>query len=401
MGYREKQNQKKKAEWPYPAIAAQKFVRLFEQVKQPNEEQRAMLAAAYYTLANENDVSFSRKKMHVNAAIALLKSIQGSKRAKNWNSQIAYAYFKRAEMLEEKNQFNAASNDYHQVIEVLCLKETTLIDEDRILLAQAAISIADLIVNEQIELENSLLSHPLFYINKALEQLALISEVDDDIWAIYAYAHQIAGITLSENHFEEAKEAFRVALMMAFKTETIHVCPLLADIYTCLGLLYEQQYQNHSIQIDAQNLLQYSTIYYGISILFSPNELEENDMVILESLFEMIHRFLDPYLPPIPFQVICDLIDALIYAYVCAIDKALPNQALERQFNQASMLGTFAQHIHWLVMEAHHKINPRTKILEILGFPETRHELDRNDILAILQNIQHNNVYYLKSRPIT
>ena len=68
----------------------------------------------------------NQNKMHINAAIALLKKINISKRKDNWNSQIAHAYFKRAELLEEKNTFTLAIEDYGQVISVLEKNESTI-----------------------------------------------------------------------------------------------------------------------------------------------------------------------------------------------------------------------------------------------------------------------------------
>ncbi len=238
--------------------------------------------------------------------------------------------------------------------------EQILDEADRLLIAQSAISIADLIVNEQIDDKALNLNHPLFYINKALEYLREFKEPNDDSLSTYAYAHQIAGIALSVFHFEESKEAFRVALLMAFKTETIKIAPLLTDIYTCLGLLHEQQYEDCPIKKVPEYLLDYAMIYFGLALLFTPNGTEEDDEdgLTVDSFFDLIYRALDPYITPLSHQVICDLIDALIYTYYCILSKSLPNKMLQDELSQPAMLDNFAQHIYWLVSEAYRKQNP-------------------------------------------
>jgi len=403
MTGREKRRKKKGIDPNYPILAAQKFIQLFEQVPRPNEEQRAILAAAYYTLATQQNISCNRSKMHVNAAIVLLKNINIKNRKANWNSQIAHAYFKRAEILEERSSFQLASRDYQHAIQALERAHSGLAieDDDRLLLAQSAISIADLIVNEQIEVNNKALelSHPLFYINKALEHLAQTTDMSDDIWATLAYAHQTAGLALGPQYFEEAKEAFRIALLMAFKTENVRICPLLADIYTCLGLLYEQRYQSCPIEKISNNMLDHAILYFGFSLLFTPDENDEDpedDITVLESLFEMIYRILDPYLSPLSYRINCDLIDALIYAYMCVNDQVLPNQSLAYQLNQPDALDTYAQHIYWLIIEAYHKQNPGSGLLELSDPAEVDIIPNTQTILAILQNHSIDNVYYLK-----
>ena len=210
----------------YPVIAAQKFIRLFSDVIRPNQEQQAMLAAAYYVLATEQNLSINRSKMHVNAAITLLKNIVQDYRKTNWRSQIAHAYFKRAELQEEKSAFNSAGDDYKNAITILEEDQGKITqDKDHLLLARSALSIADLMVHEQVELNEEKPSHPLFYVNKALEYLGKIHDLNDEIWTTYAYAHQIAGICLSTDHFNEACNAFQAALLMVFKTQDIKIKP--------------------------------------------------------------------------------------------------------------------------------------------------------------------------------
>lgn len=403
MARHETRSYQKNSDFIYPVNAAQKFISLFEQVVKPNEEQRAMLAAAYYTLATQQNISLNRSRMHVNSAISLLREINITERKENWGSQIAHAYFKRAELQEEKSAYKLATVDYKHAIDTLeHYEKTNLIDDyDRLLFAQSAISIADLIVNEQIQAKDNDLEHPLFYINKALEQLAEITQLDDDIWTTQAYAHQIAGIALSTNHFEEAKEAFHTAIAVAFNTESLCISPLLADIYTCLGLLYEQRYQNFPIHNASFDLIDHAMVYFGLALLFSPNDVDEereDDILIMESLFEMIYRVLDPFLIPLSKQVGYDLIDALIYAYLCVLEKILPNRALASQLSHPDTLDTFAQHIYWLVLEAYRKDNFDAELLEIANPTNPHYKLSWRDISKILDTNVPDNVYYLKTK---
>jgi len=407
----EKRSYQKSRGYLYPVNAAQKFISLFEQIVKPNEEQRSMLAAAYYTLATQQDISLSRSKMHVNSAIALLKEINIKERKENWGSQIAHAYFIRAELLEEKESYQAASLDYLHAIDALEHYYATMrlyeddikiiADYDRLLFARCAISISDLIVNEQVQPTENRFSIPLYYINMALEQLAEIMDPDDEIWATQAYAHQIAGIALSARHFEESKEAFHTALLTAFNTESLSICSLLADIYSCIGLLYEQRYPSCVILKDSNNLIDHAMIYFGLAMLFNPTDLEEekeSDALVLESLFEMIYRVLDPFLTPLSAKVTSDVVDALIYAYLCIIENILPNQNLANQLRHRDTLDTFAQHIYWLVIEAYRKDNPGTGLLEISDPRNPEYMLHWEDIYDVLETNDSDNVHYLEKR---
>lgn len=407
MTHSDRQRLARSRDFTYPLSAAQKFIHLYDHLKRPSEEQRAILATAYYTLSTQNNISCHRQKMHVNSAITLLKNIKTQHRGNQWGAQIARAYFKRAELLEAKEAFALATNDYVDAITVLeqFENEKTLDENDHLLIAQSAISIADLIVNEQIDdkegrHKDQPLQHPLYYINKALEHLRELPKHNDDILSTYAYAHQIAGITLSTFHFEEAKEAFRVALVMAFKTENLRISPLLADIYTCLGLLYEQQYENCPIKKVPEYLLDHAMIYFGLALLFSPREVDSDDEEILTSdaLFDLIYRVLDPYSSPLSHQLTCDLIDAVVYAYFCIINKALPNKILEEELGKPDTFNNYAQHLYCLVSEAYRKKNARTGLnfLEILPAAEYENRLYAEDILNIITQKKANNVYYLK-----
>ncbi len=401
------QTQPKYSPFTYPVLIAKKFIHLFQRVKTPNDEQQAILAAAYYTLAIQHNISNTRSNMHINAAITLLKNIPPHLRKLDWASQISHAYFKRAELLEDKNAFIAALYDYQQAIVELESQKRSgfLTDKDCLILAQSAISIADLIVSDQLNGDEIDLFHPLFYVNQALEGLAEITETDDEIWATHSYAHRVAGLALSEDHREEAKEAFRVALLMAFKTDSSKVCPLLADIYSCIGLIYEQTYSQSQIKKDSIRFLEHAKIYFDLSILFSPSEGEEledpDSIMTLEPVFEMIYRVLDPYLSSLSYQPVSDLIDALIFAFMCAIDKVLPNQILAYQLSHPEILDTFAQHIHWLLLEANRRKNLDSKNVELYEYNKRDVMLDMDEILDFIQNQKTNNVHYLESDELT
>ena len=159
------------------------------------------------------------------------------------------------------------------------------------------------------------------------------------------------------DQFTAAKEAFSLALCMVFKTEHTPLCSLLADIYTNLGLLYEQQYTQYAVQKTFDNFPQHAALYFDLACLFTAHEIDESSeaTTTLEPLFELIYHAVDPYLPPFSYDASCNLIDALIYVYICVINKILPNQAIGSELNKPGMLDTFAQHIHWLIMEAYYK----------------------------------------------
>lgn len=386
--------------------AAEKVIALFHHVVDPTEEQKATLASAYYTLAIQPKLSHSRSKMYLNSAIALLQNLE--ERKSDWNVQIARAYFNRAENLESEGAFILAVTDYLHAIEVLNHLDvlTEMDDDDRVLMAQACISIADLIVNDQVTKQDLPIFHPLFYVNTALEYLNKVDDLDEDIWIIRSYAHQIAGISLSATDFRDAEIAYHLALHMAFHADPENACPVLADIYTCLGLLFEQKYQANPIQKTPYVLYEQGSIYFSMSLLFSPNDPltedldtpnDSEDILVLESLFEMIYRVLDPYLSPLPQQNICDLIDALIYVYTCLSDKALPNQALSQHLSQSTTLDTFAQHLYWLVTEAYRKNHPGAELLEISDPTTIDISIDRAEIMNMLKNKNQENICYLKN----
>jgi len=268
--------------------AAKRFISILHHEKSINLEQQAMLAAAHYTLALQQSISSYRSKMHLNSTITLLQNIaRENKEDKqsqhpNWISLLANAYTKRAELLEYEHEFTVAMKDYHRALELFDMLPHPLSNADRLQLAQCAISIADLEVNTQnlnnnfqnqgtdnstnsIDSINSLnsthsinsvnsfnsLVHPLFYVNKALENLLALNQEGEEIWTTLSYAHQIAGIALIPLDVIEAAEAFRTAVSMAFKATPKAACRLLGDIYNSIGLLYEQHAETYLIPFTA------------------------------------------------------------------------------------------------------------------------------------------------------
>jgi len=395
-----KQHVKANLPFTYPLPIAKQFVQLFERLRPATNEQLALLAAAYYTLSIQKNVSQNRSNMHLNSAITLLNNIPQAVRKFNWSSQIAHAYFKRAELLEDKAAFFGALQDYQQVIEELEKSKTTpLEDKEHLIIAQSAISIADLIMSEPVEFSADRVnfSHPLYYINKALEHLKIISETNDEIWATHSYAHRIAGIALSDGHFAEAKEAFRVALLMAFKANSARTSPLLADIYTCLGMLYEEQYYQCPLAFSAVDFLDPANIYFDLSLLFSAVEETDPGYVFgMEALFELVYHVLDPYLSCVSLQVMTDCIDASIYAFMCILDGELPNQVLNIEMSHAETLDTYAQHIHWLLLEGFKRKNLENPLTNVWILDTPTSLLDQSDVLNFIAKKTLNNVYYLE-----
>jgi len=379
-----------------PTAAANRFVDLFHHVIGPSEEQRALVAAAHYTLATANDISHTRAKMHTNSAITILKSIKNRK--KEWDSQIAEAYYKRAELFEKDCSFIAALQDYQHAINVFNKHDDfhCVEDKDKLLIAQCSISISDLLLHEQIKFENKKFSHPLFYVNQALECLSSIDDFSEDTWVTLAYGHQIAGIALSTINFQNAIQAFRTSLEVTFEADPMIASPILSEVYSCLGLLHEQHFQECPIQKKASfELIDNAMVYFGMALLFNPVNFKSSDNLSLQSLFDLIHRALDPYLPPISSPVMHNFIDGLLFAYYCLIDHKLPNQYISEELSLPQNLNSFAQHIFWLVSETFHREYPNARLLDIADPKNVDLSLDTNDLIRSLMNPIPQNVHYL------
>lgn len=383
--------------------AAERVIELCHDLDYPNEEQQSLLACAHYTLAKQQDISLTRSKLHANSAITLLQNIR--QRNMDLNSKLANAYFKRAEISEQECAFAQATFDYQRALEIFDSPfyltqpaSFTFSEENLLLIAQCAISIADILVNEQVDTEQLKHLHPLFYINKAIEYLAKLPKQDDEVWATLAYAHQIAGLALTQtNNVEDAFGAFRTALSLAFKTEPKIACGILGDIYNCIGLLFEQNYHLCPIQKVPSCFKENAMIYFGVALFFNPYEPTSSEDVgnLLDSVFDIVYRVLDPYLPPLSSPVMRDFIDALIFGYYCISDDMLPNQVLCQKLQQSDIANTYAQHIYWLVTEYHRREYTNARLLELNDEKNIDLSLDITDILTAMLSSIPNNVHYL------
>jgi tetratricopeptide (TPR) repeat protein len=388
---------KKSGYLTYPLLAAQRFIRALTGSKRTTQKQQVLLAAAHYTLAGEQNLSLPRSTLHLNTAITLLKKVQRPYQSSEWQIQLAQACFRRAEVLEQKQAFHQAFDDYQQTLNLLHALETKLQDRDYLLLARAALCMADLINHACIDAKLLTFKHPLFYVNQALAALDAIEKLHDEVSITHAYAHQIAGISLGPQDFEEAVQALETALAIALKTQCPQTATLLADIYTCLGLLYEQATQTEALMIQAADpRADYALIYFGLSLLFGPEESEaDDDHFALDCLFDMIYSVLDPQSTVLPQKLSMQLVDALIQAYTCVVQKRLPNQVLLEQLRECSALDSFARHIYWLVLEVHAEQNAHQAFIPALIAPYAPLLSIVYDVDALFTEKLLDNVYYL------
>ncbi len=387
----------------YPLLAARHFIRAFMELGNPSQKQQVLLAAAHYTLAGEQNLSLPRSTMHLNTAITLLKKAKPPYPSLEWQSQLAQAYFRRAECLEQKQCFNQALYDYQQTLGLLLDFQPLLQDSDRLLLARAALCMADLIHHACIDLKASPGHAPsttLIYVNQALSALETIQKSSDAVSITHAYAHQMAGMSLGSQDFEEAELALQTALSIALSTQCLQTPTLLADIYTCLGLLYEQHTRPAALSLVPDNGADYALIYFGLSLLFGTEEMAEDpeDCVALDCLFDMIYSVLDPEPFVLPQHLSMQLVDALIQAYTCVVQKTLPNQILLEQLTEGDALDSFARHIYWLVLEVHAQQHAHLDFIPALITPHTAilPFVYKTEAL-FTEEIYPNNVYYLKS----
>ncbi len=362
---------KKSGYLTYPLLAARRFVRAFSGFQRPTQKQQVLLAAAHCTLAGEQNLSLSRSTMHLNAAISLLKKVPAAYQSPKWQLQLAQAHFKRAEALEEKQAFAQSLKDYQQSISLLEPLKAILDDEQHLMLARAALCIADLIHHDCIDSKNLSLEHPLSYVNHALGALEAIRKPSDEAFMSYAHAHQIAGMQLSAQDFRAAFEALQRALEIALKTQSTQTAFVLSDIYSCLGLLYEKHHCSSSLLHTADPRADYAVIYFGLSLLFGPEDYDEDpeDPFALDCLFELIDCVLDPYPKLLPHALTLQLVDALIQAYICVLQQRLPNQALLEPLTEPEALDSFARHIYWLILAMHAKYHSNQNWIPTLIAP--------------------------------
>lgn len=382
----------------YSVSAAKKYIDMFYQLRRPTTEQRCMLAAAHYTLALQDNIPTTHCKMHTNTAITLLQNVRN--RTEELNSMIASAYFKRAELFEQENSFDSAAQDYQKIIAIFeHLQDiSSLSPQDKLLIAQSAISLADLLLHQHMEVHPEF--HPLFYVNQSLKYLSDLPREQEEIWTTLAYAHQIAGLALASIDRIEAKESFRTAISMAFRTDPKIACQMLADIYNSLGLLYEQQFIECPIQKVPANVIDHALLYFGMALLFQSTEEEEfgeegREFELIDTIFDCIYRVLDPYLPELSKTVTHDLIDALIFAYYCVSDELLPNPNLCQKLKNTEVLGVFSQHIYGLVIETFRREHHDQFLLDIIRPQEHELTLDLTSCLDSLMNPSKNKIFYI------
>ena len=316
-------------------------------------EQQSLRAAAHYRLATSSDLSLNQTIMHLNAAITLLKAIQMPAYSLEWQTQLAQAYFKRAEVLEKKSAFAQAVYDYRAI---LALLEGS--PETQLLFSQSSLRIADLILQECISPTDVQLEHPLFYVNQSLASLeAMGIQADRGAFQfVHAQAHQIAGMSLSDHAFEEALEAFERALSISLGTHSTNTALLLSDIYQCMGILYEHHYYSCPIiQKISPDLLDIAYLYFKLSFMFcEESNLDANDSFEVDDLFDLMAELLDPNMPPLSQDLSLKTMDALIQVYICAIEKRLPHPTLTAAFAaEESILDDLARHIYWFLLDIH------------------------------------------------
>lgn len=356
---------------------AEELLKRFESISQNTSHERAISAFAHLALSDKQEVSTHRRKLHTNTAITLLQNIDHH--VPYWRSSLSLAYFKRAEISENEFAFLNAARDYHRVVELLNtlhLDTDTkdMLSKDRLVLAQSAIALADMILHNEIERDKLDLNHPLFYVNKALEQLILLDENTDEAWVTLAYAHYLAGLTLSQtpidSDLQDAKIAFNCGLQVVFKLKPALACPLLKLIYAHMGIMYEEKFNvASSIQETSSLYLEYANLYYNLAeLFFLENKLGSEELQYeMEEVVGWIHRALDPYPEPLETPVIIHLIDGLIYLYYC----------WHESLKDGGMFAAFVEHVLWLIIEVHQ----RTFELPLLL--ETTETIEQNRIIHI------------------
>ncbi len=395
MLFRSAIQRKKSGFLTYPLLAAQRFIRALTGSQRTTQKQQVLLAAAHYTLAGEQNLSLPRSTLHLNTAITLLKKVQSPYQSSEWQIQLAQTCFRRAEVLEQKQAFNQAFDDYQQTLNLLQSLETKLQDRDYLLLARAALCMADLINHACLDPKLVTFQHPLVYVNQALSALDAIEKPSDEVSITHAYAHQIAGISLGHHDFEEAVQALETALAIALKTQCMQTATLLVDIYTCLGLLYEQATRPAAFMIQTDPRADYALIYFGLSLLFGPEESDaDDDHFVLDCLFDMIYSVLDPHSTVLPQKLSMQLVDALIQVYTCVVQKRLPNQVLLEQLREETALDSFARHIYWLVLEIHTEQNAPQAFIPALIAPYAPPVSMIYDVDALFTEKFVDNVYY-------
>lgn len=359
--------------------AAKEIITRYPELNHSDEKEQALLASAHYTLTEEISISLKPAKMHINSAITLLQSIE--KKDIHIYLQLAYSYSRRAEICESENEFTFAATDYERALDIfeqhyipkmhddlgLDTSEFLEFQEDNIMhMAHCAISIADLLVNENFDVEQLKNTEALNYVNISMEYLAKLPRMHQELWSTLSFVHYIAGLALWSIDAEEAIEAHRTSLNMAFKAETHGACHLLGDIYHSMAVIYES-IGAVPIQKNFYHANESAALYFQLASFFSFSETDDSEDCawFINGLFETVYRILDPYAPILSPTVVRDFIDALVFGYFCISDGILPNQALCQKLQQQDLSNTYAQHIHWLVAESFYNSHPNCRLLRL------------------------------------
>ncbi len=369
--------------------AAKEIITRYPELEHRDEKEQALLASAHYTLTEESSISLKPAKMHINSAITLLQSIKD--KDINVYLQLAYSYSRRAEICESENEYTFAATDYERALDIfeqhyipkmgieaeMCLEpempmgldsaEFLEFQEDNIMhMAHCAISIADLLVNETVDILQLKHNQALHYVNISMEFLAKLPRMHHELWSTLSFVHYIAGLALWPIDAEEAIEAHRTALTMAFKAETHGACHLLGDIYHSMAVIYDSM-GSVPIQKNYYYAKESAAIYFQLASFFSFIEIEDSEDCawLINGLFDTVYRVLDPYAPTLSPTVVRDFIDALVFGYFCIVDGILPNQALCQKLQQQDLSNTYAQHIHWLVAESFYNSHPDCRLIRL------------------------------------
>lgn len=429
-------------------VAARHYIALFYKIDVPNQEQYFTLANAHYTLALQQSLNSKRCKMHLNSSITLLQNLNSSYKDAHWYSLIANCYVKRAELYEEEGNLKTALCDYLRVFELfhpsnfsihnptennfskvafnswLSENSKTLLLSNNLLVAQTAICITDLLLNQYLpaKLYNQLeLKTPMFYIDIALENLSKLPSHEDEILITEAYAYQMAALAKTNQNLHEALDYFHCSLKKAFSVSTEASFDVLLDIYNSLGLLYEQYSQDLVIHKHFNNHFDHAMIYFTIALFFHPMPKTSNDhryktdqddyhetcsyydgQELLNIILDSIHRALDPYPHPLSLDVMQNLIDALLFVYFCLIEGKLPNQEIASQLEEKDKLDNFAQHIFFLVSEFNRRNNSQAHLQLMIEKDEKNFLCNIKDNLYQCLNIpKKDNVIPLKKKSLS
>lgn len=358
------------------------------------ENQKTKLAAAHCRLAMQDNISRPRLQFHLNAAITILQSVDSQ--SKESVSRLTHVYFMRAEAYETFSCFNRAALDYLRIIH-LFEKKSPEDDEDRLIYAQSCIAIADMLINQDFDLEDPLfqdithIDNALSYIDRALSILGLIKNSNTKTWISIAYAYQTAGIALSKLDTDIANEIYHQALEIAFDLEGEISCALLADIYSCIGLLHHTS--PHEKPLNLIEEFDYGMIYFSLSMLFTPSTHETifGDPLSFHDILDVLHQLSTTTHIPLDEQVLIDVIDAFAIACQKGFEKSLSNKVLQSAILNEDGYQSIMAKLEKLLLEYTHYISPTTRLLSYHVISNKHIEID----LYPLLHPAPNNVYHI------